>query len=66
MFVDDPAAENADKHGKIYMKETIVSSSSSIAQLFKSPTYTWESYRYEDRKKQQIRREKQRLSAMSR
>ena len=66
MFVDDPAAENADKHGKIYMKETIVSSRSSIAQLFKSPTYTWESYRHEDSKKQQIRREKQRLSSMSR
>ena len=63
MFEDDPAADSYDNIGKIYQAETIVASRSCIAELFKSPRYTWESYRSEDRKKQQIRREKRRLSA---
>lgn len=62
MFEDDPAAENYDNHGVVYMQETIVHSKCELASLFKSPSYTWQRDLEKEAQKQRIRREEARLA----
>ena len=62
MFEDDPAAEEADKHGVVYKTETIVQSHVAMAEIFRSTTETKARW---SRQKHQRHKEKRRLAAMS-
>ena len=65
MFEDDPAADSYDNIGKIYQAETMVASRSCVAELFKSPTYTWQKDLKKEAEKARIKRQNRQFSEMS-